>query len=201
VEAFIAERDDHVGLGRALHQADAGAGKPLIDLGGEALGGMGLHQHGAVTGEAGAALRDAGKEFGTVTGRPRRCGWFDIPLLRYAHAINHLSSLFVTKLDVLDYLRTIPVCTGYRYRGKPLDWMPAIAEEYEEIEPVYEELPGWNRPTGGIASFDGLPQAARDYIAFLEDRIEVEIGGVSTGPEREQSIVREGSALAKLVSA
>ncbi len=151
-------------------------------------------------GPAGDALRDAGGEFGTVTGRPRRCGWFDIPLLKYAHAINHLSSLFVTKLDVLDYLTTIPVCTGYRYKGAPLDWMPAIAEEYEEVEAVYEDLPGWNCPTRGVTSFDSLPQAAKDYIAFLEDRLEVEIGGVSTGPEREQTIVREGSVLAKITS-
>ena len=145
-------------------------------------------------------MRKAGGEYGTVTGRPRRCGWFDIPLLRYAHAINHLSSLFITKLDVLDYLDTIPVCTGYRYKGAPLDWMPAIAEEYEQVQAVYEELPGWSRPTRGVTSFENLPQAAKDYIAFLEDRLEVEIGGVSTGPEREQTIVREGSVLAGLTS-
>lgn len=151
-------------------------------------------------GPAGDALRKAGGEYGTVTGRPRRCGWFDIPLLRYAHAINHLSSLFITKLDVLDYLDTIPVCTEYRYRGEPLDWMPAIAEEYEQVEAVYRELPGWNRPTRGVTSFGSLPQEAKDYIAFLEDRLEVEIGGVSTGPEREQTIVRKGSLLAGLTS-
>ncbi len=151
-------------------------------------------------GPAGDALRKAGGEYGTVTGRPRRCGWFDIPLLRYAHAINHLSSLFITKLDVLDYLDTIPVCTEYRYRGEPLDWMPAIAEEYEQVEAVYRELPGWNRPTRGVTSFESLPQEAKDYIAFLEDRLEVEIGGVSTGPEREQTIVRKGSLLAGLTS-
>ena len=151
-------------------------------------------------GPAGDALRDAGGEYGTVTGRPRRCGWFDIPLLRYAHAINHLSSLFITKLDVLDYLPTIPVCTGYRHKGAPLDWMPAIAEEYEEVEVIYEELPGWNCPTRGVTSFESLPQAAKDYIEFLEDRLDVEIGGVSTGPEREQTIVRDGSVLARLTS-
>lgn len=148
-----------------------------------------------VEGSAGDALRAAGGEYGTVTGRPRRCGWFDIPLLQYAHAINHISSLFLTKLDVLDYLDTIPVCTGYRYKGTPLDWMPAISEEYERVEAVYTELPGWKRPTRGVTSFDSLPQTARDYVSFLEDRLEVEIGGVSTGPEREETIVREGSVL------
>ncbi len=151
-------------------------------------------------GVAGEALRKAGGEYGTVTGRPRRCGWFDIPLLRYAHAINHLSSLFVTKLDVLDYLPAIPVCTGYRYKGTSLDWMPAIAEEYAQVEAVYEELPGWHCPTRGVTSFDNLPQKARDYVKFLEDRLDVEIGGVSTGPEREQTIVRAGSVLERLTS-
>ena len=149
-------------------------------------------------GAAGDRLREAGGEYGTVTGRPRRCGWFDIPMLRYAHAINHLSSLFVTKLDVLDYLDSIPVCTGYRYRGTPLDWMPAISEEYARVEPVYEELPGWGTPTSDVRDFEQLPREARDYIAFLEDRIEVEIGGVSTGPQREQTIVRPGSTLARI---
>lgn len=153
-----------------------------------------------IRGSAGEALRAAGNEYGTVTGRPRRCGWFDIPLLRYAHAINHLSTLFITKLDVLDYLDRIPVCTGYRYKGAPLDWMPAISEEYEQVEAVYEELPGWNRPTRGVTSFEDLPSAARNYIGFLEDRLDVEIGGVSTGPERDETIVREGSALDRLTS-
>jgi adenylosuccinate synthase len=151
-------------------------------------------------GPSGDALRESGGEYGTVTGRPRRCGWFDIPLLRYAHSINHVSSLFITKIDVMDYLDSIPVCIGYRYKGSSLDWMPAIAEEYAQVEPVYTELPGWDRPTAGIAEFDRLPQAAKDYIAFLEDSLELEIGGVSTGPEREQTIIRQGSALEALVS-
>lgn len=153
-----------------------------------------------VHGTAGDELRRAGAEYGTVTGRPRRCGWFDIPLLQYAHAINHLSSLFVTKLDVLDYLEKIPVCTGYRLKGAALDWMPAISEEYAQVEPVYEELPGWNSPTAGITEFEQLPQAAKDYIAFLEDRLEIEIGGVSTGPKREETIIREGSILERVTA-
>ncbi len=152
-------------------------------------------------GVAGDALRQAGGEYGTVTGRPRRCGWFDIPLLRYAHAVNHLSSVFVTKLDVLDYLDSIPVCTTYRHNGATLDWVPAIAEEYSELEPVYEELPGWNKPTSGITEFSELPRAAKDYIAFLEERLDVEIGGVSTGPKREETIIRKGSALERITAA
>ncbi len=154
-----------------------------------------------VTGPSGDSLRAAGAEFGTVTGRPRRCGWLDLPLLRYAHAINHLSTLFVTKLDVLDSLDRIPVCTGYRYKGSPIDWMPAVAEEYAEVQPVYEELRGWNSPTPTIRDFGRLPQAAKDYIAFVQDRIEVEIGGVSTGPDRDQSIIRPGSVLARIAGA
>ena len=152
-------------------------------------------------GAPGEALRTSGGEFGTVTGRPRRCGWFDVPLLRYASSINHPSSLFVTKIDVLDYLDRIPVCTEYRYKGLPLDCMPALAEEYAQVEPVYTEFPGWRRPTAGISEYDRLPQAAKDYITFLEDSLDVEIGGVSTGPEREQTVVRPGTALEALVAA
>jgi adenylosuccinate synthase len=152
-------------------------------------------------GDAGEALRKAGHEFGTVTGRPRRCGWFDIPMLRYAHAINHLSTLVVTKLDVLDYLETIPVCTGYRYRGELLDEMPALTEVYARVEPVYEERPGWHCSTVGITEFAELPQVAKDYVAFLEDSLDLEIGGISTGPERDQTIVRQGSVFEKLIAA
>ena len=151
-------------------------------------------------GNAAKSLRKVGREYGTVTGRPRRCGWFDLPLMRYAHSINHLSSLFITKLDVLDGLASIPVCTAYRLDGKSLDRMPAIAEDLARTEPVYEELAGWDQPTAGTTQFEKLPQAARAYIDFLEERLDVEIGGVSTGPRREETIVREGSALQRILS-
>ena len=150
--------------------------------------------------EFGDTLREVGREYGTVTGRPRRCGWFDVPLMRYAHSINHLSSLFITKLDVLDGLDSIPVCTGYRLDGKALDGMPAVSEALLRTEPVYEWLPGWERPTAGVKAFDELPQAARDYIAFLEGHLDVEIGGVSTGPKRSETIVRDGSVLQRILS-
>ena len=150
-------------------------------------------------GPDGDALRESGAEYGTVTGRPRRCGWFDIPLLRYANSINHPSTLFITKIDVMDYLDSVPVCTGYRYKGSPIDSMPALAEEYAQVVPVYEELPGWSRPTAGTTEFGSLPQAAKDYIAFLEDSLETEIGGVSTGPRRDDTIIRHGSVLEGLV--
>lgn len=152
-----------------------------------------------VHGDAGDALRKAGNEFGTVTGRPRRCGWFDIPLMRYAHALNHLSTLVVTKLDVLDYLETIPVCVGYKYKGETLDHMPALADVYGAIEPVYDERPGWHCSTEGIREYDELPQVAKDYIAYLEDNLEVEIGCISTGPERDETVIREGSKFANFL--
>jgi len=151
-------------------------------------------------GPAGDQLRQAGAEFGTVTGRPRRCGWFDAPLLRYSHLVNELASLVITKLDVLDYLDQIPVCVGYRHKGKVLAEMPALSEVYSEVEPVYEERPGWKTSTAGVKSFEDLPEKARDYLKFLEDQIEAEIGCISTGPERDETIVRPGSRFEKLTA-
>jgi adenylosuccinate synthase len=150
-------------------------------------------------GEQGVRLREKGHEFGTVTGRPRRCGWFDVVLCRYAHTVNHFASMVVTKLDVLDSFETIPVCVGYRYRGEVIEEMPALSRVLEEIEPVYEDRPGWNCSTEGITEYDKLPAAARDYLKYLEDKTEVEIGCVSTGPERDQTIIRKGSKLETLL--
>jgi len=153
-----------------------------------------------VTDSVGERIRQRGNEFGAVTGRPRRCGWFDIPLLRYTAAINGFDSLVITKLDVLDEFDTIPVCIGYRSNGRMLEQMPPTVREIEKIEPVYEELPGWAASTFGISSYEELPGRAKDYLAFLESRMEVEIGGISTGPERNQTIVRPGSRLGTLVA-
>jgi adenylosuccinate synthase len=147
----------------------------------------------------GELLRREGNEFGAVTGRPRRCGWFDVPLLRYTSMVNGLDTLMITKLDVLDLLERIPVCTGYKLGGKPVTEMPATYRAMEAIEPVYEILPGWRRPTRGITRFDDLPEPARTYLQYLEDRTGVEIGGVSTGPERNETIIRAGSRLEKLI--
>jgi len=151
-------------------------------------------------GEDGERIRNAGHEFGSVTGRPRRCGWFDVPLLRYTAMVNGFDSLIVTKLDVLDGLKTIKVCTGYRVGGQAVDTMPAENALMEQIEAVYEELPGWAEKTSGITSYDALPKAARDYVAFLEEKTGVEVGCVSTGPERNETIVRKGSKLERLLS-
>jgi adenylosuccinate synthase len=148
---------------------------------------------------AGERIRQRGHEFGAVTGRPRRCGWFDAPLLRYTAIINGFDSLVVTKLDVLDEFETIPVCVGYRSGG--LEWreMPALVSQMEQVEPAYECLPGWKCSTFGITSYDDLPSAAKDYLAFLEKQTGVEVGSISTGPERQQTIVRRGSTLEKLL--
>jgi adenylosuccinate synthase len=153
-------------------------------------------EHGA----AGEHIRRVGQEFGSVTGRPRRCGWFDVPLLRYTAAVNGLDSLIVTKLDVLDELAEIPVCVGYKLRGEEITDMPATRRDMEAIEPVYEVLPGWLAPTRGVSDANQLPQKARDYLNFLEERAGVEVGAVSTGPERTETIVRPDSRLAQLLA-
>jgi adenylosuccinate synthase len=147
----------------------------------------------------GELIRARGKEFGAVTGRPRRCGWFDAPLLRYTATINGFDSIVVTKLDVLDEFDPIPVCVAYRIDGKEVCGMPATVAEISKIEPVYENVPGWKTSTFGISHYDQLPPKAKDYIAYLEARTGVEVGSISTGPERNQTIVRQGSRFQELV--
>jgi len=148
---------------------------------------------------AGDLLRREGKEFGAVTGRPRRCGWFDVPLLKYTAMVNGFDTLFIMKLDVLDILDEIPVCIRYRLHGAEVAEMPATYRALEAIEPVYEMMPGWRTSTRGISRFDELPAEARSYLKFLEDKTGVEVGGVSTGPERTETIVRAGSKLERLI--
>jgi adenylosuccinate synthase len=146
----------------------------------------------------GEQIRQRGNEFGSVTGRPRRCGWFDIPQIRYAAMLNGLDSLVVTKLDVLDELEKVPVCVAYRSGRHEMTDMPATTAGLEAIEPVFECLPGWRTSTAGISNYEDLPQPARDYLAYLETRTGVEVGCISTGPERNETIVRKGSRFAKL---
>jgi adenylosuccinate synthase len=141
--------------------------------------------------EAGERLRARGNEYGAVTGRPRRTGWLDLPLLRYAGMINGISWLVVTKLDVLDELAEIPVCVGYKIDGKKTMEIPAQASGYEKIECIYQKLPGWKTSTQGITRFDKLPKPARDYLAFLEKEAAAKIGMVSTGPDRDHTILME----------
>jgi adenylosuccinate synthase len=152
------------------------------------------------TDAAGDLLRREGNEFGAVTGRPRRCGWFDAPLLRYTAMVNGFDTLMITKLDVLDHLDEIPVCTGYKLCGADVTEMPATYRALEAIEPVYANLPGWRTSTRGIARFDELPDRARAYLRFLEEKAGVEVGGISTGPERNETIIRAGSKLERLIA-
>jgi adenylosuccinate synthase len=138
--------------------------------------------------ERGDLLRARGNEYGAVTGRPRRCGWLDLPLLRYAGMINGTSWLVVTKLDVLDELAEIPVCVGYKVNGKETAEIPAHASGYDAIECIYRTMPGWRTPTQGITEFEQLPKAAREYLDFLEKESGARVGMVSTGPGREQTM-------------
>jgi adenylosuccinate synthase len=140
-------------------------------------------------------VRERGNEFGAVTGRPRRCGWLDLAVLRYAKMINGIDSLVVTKLDVFDTQREIQVCTGYTYKGTPLHEMPASADEYEHVTPQYKTLPGWCQTTYGVREAGKLPKAALDYLRFVSEFLQVEIGMISTGPERDATIVPEGTLL------
>jgi adenylosuccinate synthase len=138
--------------------------------------------------ERGDLLRARGNEYGAVTGRPRRCGWLDLPLLRYAGMINGTSWLVVTKLDVLDELAEIPVCVGYKVNGKETAEIPAHASGYDAIECIYRTMPGWRSSTQGITELEKLPKAARDYLNFLEKESGARVGMVSTGPGREQTM-------------
>ena len=141
-------------------------------------------------------VRQRGNEFGAVTGRPRRCGWLDLEVLRFAKMLNGIDSLVVTKLDVFDAQPEIKVCVGYRYKGKPLEEMPADVETLGQVEPIYHTLPGWRKPTPGIRDVKDLPTAAREYLQFISEKLQVEIGMVSTGPERDATIVPRGTKLA-----
>ncbi len=139
-------------------------------------------------GPLGDQLRARGAEFGAVTGRPRRCGWMDLPLLRYSVLLNGISWLVITKLDVLDELAEIPVCTAYKIKGKKTSDVPAQALGYDQLQCVYQTLPGWRTPTSGITRFARLPAKAQQYLRFLETGSGAKIGMVSTGPDREQTI-------------
>jgi len=134
-------------------------------------------------------IRKRGNEFGAVTGRPRRCGWLDLPLLRYSGMINGTSWLVVTKLDVLDELDEIPVCVGYKVNGRHTDEIPAEASGWDKIECLYKKMSAWKSSTRGITELKKLPKAAREYLAFIEKESGARIGMVSTGPGREETIL------------
>jgi adenylosuccinate synthase len=144
-----------------------------------------------LTGAMGERLRESGQEYGASTGRPRRCGWFDAVAVRYAARVNGLDALAITKLDVLDGLETIDVCTAYRCNGRTVTEMPSDVSQLASCEPIYETLPGWKQPTMGVTKFDDLPAEAKKYIARLEEISGVPAAIISTGSDREHTIVRD----------
>jgi adenylosuccinate synthase len=146
-----------------------------------------------LTGAIGNRLREGGQEFGAVTGRPRRCGWYDAVAVRYAVRVNGLDALALTKLDVLDGLSELQVCTAYRCHGSTLTEMPADLAQLAACEPVYETLPGWTAPTRGITRYQDLPREAQRYIARLEEVTAVPAAIVSTGSAREDTVIRDHS--------
>ena len=140
--------------------------------------------------EIGEYLGVKGHEFGATTGRKRRCGWFDAVAVRRAVQLNSISGFCLTKLDVMDGLETVKICVGYRQPdGSVLQTPPYAAEGYEQVTPVLEEMPGWSESTFGVQQLSALPQAARNYIARLEELTGVPIDIISTGPDRVQTIV------------
>ncbi len=140
--------------------------------------------------DVGERLRQRGQEFGATTGRPRRTGWFDAAALKRSIQLNGVSGLCITKLDVLDGVESVKICVGYKLDGAFSEILPVGAEELERSEPVYEELPGWMESTVGIRAHDQLPAAARKYLARIESLAGVPIDLISTGPERDETIVR-----------
>jgi len=145
--------------------------------------------------EMGQLIRERGREYGASTGRPRRCGWFDAFATRYAAEINGFTSVALTKLDVLDALDQIKVCVGYELDGRRCDSLPSVSQDLRRVVPIFETLPGWKTSTLGMTDLAALPPNARSYVNFLSEKIDVEIGLVSTGPERSQTIIVQNSTV------
>ena len=139
-------------------------------------------------GDVGEGIRERGQEFGTTTGRPRRCGWFDAVLLRYAARINGLTEIFLTKLDVLSGLESVKVCVAYRHEDQRYEDFPPHQSIFHRAQPVYEELDGWEEDLAEVRSVDGLPGAARKYVNVIEDLGGVPVRTISVGPSREQTV-------------
>lgn len=142
-------------------------------------------------------IRERGNEYGSVTRRPRRCGWFDAVATRYAAQLNGFDSVALTKLDVLDALDELKICTAYELDGEQINFFPVVASELKRLKPVYQTLPGWKTSTVGITKIEDLPANARQYVDFLSAQIETEIGLISTGPERDQTIICRNTTMEK----
>ena len=141
--------------------------------------------------ETGELLGSRGKEFGTVTSRKRRCGWFDGVLVRQTIKISGINGIALTKLDVLDELKEIKICIAYELNGKKIDYLPAAVEDQLKVKPIYKSFQGWRTSTRGIKNFDKLPPNAKKYINELEKFIETKVSSISTSPEREDTILIE----------
>ena len=144
-----------------------------------------------LTGPDGAEMREIGKEYGATTGRPRRCGWFDLVIGRYAARINGLTGLAITKLDVLDSMSSLKICVGYRYNGKTITEFPADVVNLKNCEPVYESLPGWQTSTTDVTRYEDLPENARKYLEYLEQQIGVPLKMISVGPMRKKTVIKQ----------
>lgn len=143
-----------------------------------------------LTDHTGEHLRKAGHEFGTTTGRPRRCGWLDIPLLRYSHMINNYQSLNITKLDVLDQVDEIKIATKYTINGQEINYMPSTIDELSHVKVQYTTVKGWKQDISKIRSYDKLPQKAKDYLHTIEELLGVPVSWIGTGPEREAMVLK-----------
>jgi adenylosuccinate synthase len=141
--------------------------------------------------DMGAHLGSVGAEFGATTGRPRRCGWFDAVALRRSIINSSVSGLCVTKLDVLDGIETVRICIGYEIDGERINGLPVVVDRFADCRPVYEDIPGWSESTVGATSYDELPKNAQNYLARIEELVETPIDIISTGPDREQTIVKK----------
>ena len=154
-----------------------------------------------LNGPLGKHLQERGAEFGASTGRPRRCGWFDAVVVRYACLVNCIDTLVITKLDVLDEMDEIEICVGYRYQGKELEFFPTQVSVLEEVEPIYQTCAGWKTDTSRIQTFQDLPEPAKKYIGVLSSLTGTDISIISIGPERDETITLEESPrLRKLLS-
>jgi adenylosuccinate synthase len=147
--------------------------------------------------ETGRKIRERGREFGSTTGRPRRCGWFDALVARYSIMINQIESMALTLFDVLDDFEEIPICVAYDHGGRRLETLPADPAILRDCRPVYETLPGWKADTSAVTRFEALPAAARDYVKRLESVLQCEIGIISISPLRERTIIRPASRVAR----
>ena len=139
--------------------------------------------------EVGEKLREAGHEYGTVTGRPRRTGWLDAFVVRYAGLLSGIDYMAITRLDILDGFDEIKMCVGYKYKGETLNEIPASLKVLAEVEPIYETFKGWKQPISGIREYKDLPEEARIYLERLEEVAGIALGIVSVGPNRDQTII------------